>query len=165
MRRRRPRCLRNMEPTAVTTRELKAATEGRFWGVNLAFRSRGAGEIRLYHHSLSAAARGGNHNLRCGIISHPPKQECKQPFSNAWSRDLDCQGATGKREFMSPTNRLVSGCASKQQRIWIIPLAKGLVFCLSFGREFQTAAAHLEKFASGDIWNNIQRGQFRMALS
>jgi hypothetical protein len=33
-----------MESTAITTRELKAATEGRFLGVNVVFRSRGWGK-------------------------------------------------------------------------------------------------------------------------
>jgi hypothetical protein len=49
-----------MESTAITTRELKAGREGRFWGVNLAFRCRGKGKIRLCFYSLSAAARAGN---------------------------------------------------------------------------------------------------------
>ena len=49
-----------MESTAITTRDLKAGSEVRFWGVNVVFRSRGAGRIRLSHHSLSAAVRGGN---------------------------------------------------------------------------------------------------------
>jgi hypothetical protein len=49
-----------MESTAITTRELKAGREDRFWGVNLAFRSRGRRKFRLCHHSLSAAAMGSN---------------------------------------------------------------------------------------------------------
>jgi hypothetical protein len=43
----RPVALRNMESTAITTRELKAGREGRFWGVNVVFRCRGGGAIRL----------------------------------------------------------------------------------------------------------------------
>jgi hypothetical protein len=48
-----------MESTAITTRQLKAGREGRFWGINIVFRCRRRGEIRLCHHSLSAAATGG----------------------------------------------------------------------------------------------------------
>jgi len=54
----RPVCPRNMESTAITTREFKAGREGRFWGVNVVFRCRGEGKIRLCHYSLSAAVRG-----------------------------------------------------------------------------------------------------------
>jgi hypothetical protein len=37
----RPVALRNMESTAITTRELKAGREGRLWGDNMIFRCRG----------------------------------------------------------------------------------------------------------------------------
>jgi hypothetical protein len=55
-----PCCPSQHESTAITTRELKAGREGRFWGVNVVFRCRGGGTIRLSHHSLPAAARGGH---------------------------------------------------------------------------------------------------------
>src|ERR1039458_10793023 len=51
----RPIALRNMESTAITTRDLKAYREGDFWGVNVFFRCRGGRRIRLCHHSLSDA--------------------------------------------------------------------------------------------------------------
>ena len=41
----RPFALRNMESTAITTRDLKAGTEARFWGVSLVFRCRGGGGL------------------------------------------------------------------------------------------------------------------------
>ena len=49
-----------MESTAITTRDLKAETEARSWGVSLVLRGRGGGNYRTVHHWLSAAARGGN---------------------------------------------------------------------------------------------------------
>jgi hypothetical protein len=52
--------LRNMESTAMTTSELKAGRAGPFWDVNVVFRFRGGGKIRLCNQSFSAAARGGS---------------------------------------------------------------------------------------------------------
>ena len=40
----RPVCPSQHGITAITTRELKATREGRFWGVNVVFRSRGWGK-------------------------------------------------------------------------------------------------------------------------
>src|ERR1035441_5913061 len=61
----RPIALRNMESTAITTRDLKAYREGDFWGVNVFFRCRGGRRIRLCHHSLSDATRGGKNTRQC----------------------------------------------------------------------------------------------------
>ena len=60
--------LRNMESTAATTRELNAGRQDHFWGVNVVFRCRGWGKIRLCHHSLTAA-RGGNARMMPNVQS------------------------------------------------------------------------------------------------
>jgi hypothetical protein len=57
----RPAALRNMESTAITTRELKTGMEGRSWGVNVVFRCRAGEQSDCAPFALSRRDRRRSH--------------------------------------------------------------------------------------------------------